>query len=167
MYLVLKKDGEEGPDVKGGYPDALIVHASKMQKVSENGKFMGDSVNESLTIYMSLVIIIINFCTFPTDALKENGKCFALLLRRRCVNLSINCIVLRLVHTKNTNAYHISISDFGEAFITTFRTFITPLELIEKLTHRYTLFCCHNNDQKKKAAKESFSLLVRVVNDLT
>lgn len=39
MYLVLKKDGEEGPEVKGGYPDALIVHASKMQKVSENGKW--------------------------------------------------------------------------------------------------------------------------------
>lgn len=55
MYLVLKKDGEEGPDVKGGYPDALIVHASKMQKVSENGKFSSESVNESLTISMSLV----------------------------------------------------------------------------------------------------------------
>lgn len=81
MYLVLKKDGEEGPDVKGGYPDALIVHASKMQKVSENGKLTADSVSESLTFYMSLVIIIINLCTFPTDALKENGKCFALLLR--------------------------------------------------------------------------------------
>ena len=56
---------------------------------------------------------------------------------------------------------------FGEAFITTFRTFITPLDLIEKLTHRYTIFCCQVNDQKQKSAKESFSLLVRVVNDLT
>lgn len=40
QYLVLKKDGEDGPEVKGGYPDALIVHASKMQKVSENGKWL-------------------------------------------------------------------------------------------------------------------------------
>lgn len=56
---------------------------------------------------------------------------------------------------------------FGEAFITTFRTFISPLDLIEKLIHRYTTFCCQVNDQKQKAAKESFSLLVRVVNDLT
>lgn len=56
---------------------------------------------------------------------------------------------------------------FGEAFITTFRTFISPLDLIEKLVHRYTVFCCQVNDQKQKAAKESFSLLVRVVNDLT
>lgn len=56
---------------------------------------------------------------------------------------------------------------FGEAFITTFRTFISPLELIEKLIHRHTIFYCQINDQKQKSAKESFSLLVRVVNDLT
>lgn len=56
---------------------------------------------------------------------------------------------------------------FGEAFITTFRTFITPIDLIEKLVHRYTLFCCQISEQKQKSAKESFSLLVRVVNDLT
>lgn len=37
-FLVLKKDAEDGPDVKGGELDALIVHASKVQKVSENGK---------------------------------------------------------------------------------------------------------------------------------
>lgn len=59
------------------------------------------------------------------------------------------------------------ISAFGEAFITTFRTFITPLELIEKLTHRYSILCCQISEIKQKAAKECFSLLVRVVNDLT
>lgn len=41
-YLVLKKPGEEGPDVKGGYLDALIVHASQAQKqqrhTSDNSK---------------------------------------------------------------------------------------------------------------------------------
>lgn len=37
-YLVFKKDGEDGPDVKGGELDALIVHASKVQKICENGK---------------------------------------------------------------------------------------------------------------------------------
>lgn len=37
-YLLLKKDGEDGPDVKGGQLDALIVHASKVQKVTESGK---------------------------------------------------------------------------------------------------------------------------------
>lgn len=56
-------------------------------------------------------------------------------------------------------------SVFAEAFITTFRTFITPAQLIEKLVQRYTLYCCQLHEQK--AAKESFALLVRVVNDLT
>lgn len=33
----MKKDSEDGPDVKGGELDALIVHATKVQKFSENG----------------------------------------------------------------------------------------------------------------------------------
>lgn len=37
-HLVLKKDGEDGPDVKGGQLEALIVHATKVQKVTESGK---------------------------------------------------------------------------------------------------------------------------------
>lgn len=39
-YLVFKKDGEDGPEVKGGYIDALIIHASHVQKVTDNGKPM-------------------------------------------------------------------------------------------------------------------------------
>lgn len=27
-YLVVKKEGEDGPEVKGGNPDALIIHAT-------------------------------------------------------------------------------------------------------------------------------------------
>ncbi|XP_058977703.1 guanine nucleotide-releasing factor 2 isoform X2 [Musca domestica] len=92
-YLIFKKENEEGPDVKGGYIDALIVHASRVENV--------------------------------TDKV------------------------------------------FTEAFITTFRTFIQPIDLIEKLTHRYTVFFCQLNDPKKKSANETFSLLVRVLNDLT
>ncbi|KAH8289335.1 hypothetical protein KR054_003873 [Drosophila jambulina] len=92
-YLILKKKDEDGPEVKGGYIDALIVHASRVQKVADNA--------------------------------------------------------------------------FSEAFITTFRTFIQPIDVIEKLTHRYTYFFCQVQDSKQKAAKETFSLLVRVVNDLT
>ncbi|XP_062700340.1 guanine nucleotide-releasing factor 2 isoform X7 [Aedes albopictus] len=99
-YLVFKKENEDGPDVKGGHPDALIIHATKVQKISD-----------------------------VTDEFLEDA--------------------------------------YGEAFITTFRTFISPLELIQKLTYRYSLFHCHMTDGKQKAAKESFSLLVRVVNDLT
>lgn len=41
--LVLKKESEDGPDVKGGQLDALIVHASKVQKVTESGKCLTKS----------------------------------------------------------------------------------------------------------------------------
>lgn len=35
-YLVFKKDGEDGPLIlMGGRPEALIIHATKVQKVSE------------------------------------------------------------------------------------------------------------------------------------
>ncbi|GAB0095924.1 Ras-like guanine nucleotide exchange factor [Sergentomyia squamirostris] len=93
QYLVFKKEGEDGPDVKGGQLDALIIHATKVERNFENA--------------------------------------------------------------------------YGEAFLTTFRTFMTPLQLIEKLVHRYAIFSCQLGDQKQRAAKESFSLLFRVVNDLT
>ena len=36
-YLVLKKPDEEGPDIRGGHPDALIIHATKANK---NGEFV-------------------------------------------------------------------------------------------------------------------------------
>ncbi|XP_055712987.1 guanine nucleotide-releasing factor 2 isoform X3 [Phlebotomus papatasi] len=101
QYLVFKKEGEDGPDVKGGHLDALIIHATKVERNFEN----------------------------DSDEAKENA--------------------------------------YGEAFLTTFRTFMTPLQLIEKLIHRYTMFSCQIGDQKQRAAKESFSLLFRVVNDLT
>ena len=35
-HLVFRKPDEEGPDVRGGHPDALIVHATKANK---NGEF--------------------------------------------------------------------------------------------------------------------------------
>uniref|UniRef100_A0A182SH87 Uncharacterized protein n=1 Tax=Anopheles maculatus TaxID=74869 RepID=A0A182SH87_9DIPT len=34
-YLVFKKENEDGPDVKGGHPDALIIHATRVQKNSD------------------------------------------------------------------------------------------------------------------------------------
>ncbi|XP_055371575.1 guanine nucleotide-releasing factor 2 isoform X3 [Condylostylus longicornis] len=95
-YLIFKKEGEDGPDVKGGYLDALIVYATKLHKNNENDE-----------------------------------EC----------------------------------DEFGEAFITTFRTFIRPVELIRKLINRYNVFICEA--QKKKVARETYSLLYRVVNDLT
>lgn len=90
-YLILKKDGDEGPDVRGGTVDALIVHASKANK------------NDFL---------------------------------------------------------------YQEAFLTTYRTFISPNELVNKLLKRYNKFVSSPDVERQKAARNAFSLLVRVVDDL-
>lgn len=144
-YLILKKRDEDGPEVKGGYIDALIVHASRVQKVADNGRHHRShnrSHNRSLNHYNHLEN---NSFTLPR-----------VYKKRKHLNPKTTSCVVPLVRAA-----------FSEAFITTFRTFIQPIDVIEKLTHRYTYFFCQVHDQKQKAAKETFSLLVRVVNDLT
>ncbi|XP_043254314.1 guanine nucleotide-releasing factor 2 isoform X2 [Colletes gigas] len=96
-HLVFKKPDEEGPDIRGGHPDALLVHATKANKHDEK---------ESDFLYQ-------------------------------------------------------------EAFLTTYRTFMQPLELIQKLHRRHQRFSCSADVVKQRAAREAFSLLVRVVSDLT
>lgn len=152
-YLILKKRDEDGPEVKGGYIDALIVHASRVQKVADNGRHhhshhhshRNRSHNHSHSHYNHNIVEHNSF-TLPRVYTKKQ--------RQR--NLNLNSSVVPFVRAA-----------FSEAFITTFRTFIQPIDVIEKLTHRYTYFFCQVHDQKQKAAKETFSLLVRVVNDLT
>lgn len=91
-HLVVKKADEDGPDIRGGHEDGLIVLATKANK------------NDFL---------------------------------------------------------------YQEAFLTTYRTFLSPLELIQRLCYRHQRFHCSAEISKQRAAKESFSLLVRVVSDLT
>ncbi|XP_076654359.1 C3G guanyl-nucleotide exchange factor isoform X6 [Halictus rubicundus] len=94
-YLVFKKPDEEGPDIRGGHPDALLIHATKANK-----------------------------------------------------------------HGKRDFLYQ-------EAFLTTYRTFMQPLELIQKLHRRRQQFYCSADVVEQRAAREAFALLVRVVSDLT
>lgn len=56
---------------------------------------------------------------------------------------------------------------YQEAFLTTYRTFISPLELIQKLCFRHQRFQNSGDLNRQRAGRESFSLLVRVVSDLT
>lgn len=39
-HLVLKKPDEEGPDIRGGHPDALLIHATKANKHGINIFFL-------------------------------------------------------------------------------------------------------------------------------
>ncbi|CAI9716450.1 rap guanine nucleotide exchange factor 1-like isoform X2 [Octopus vulgaris] len=60
-------------------------------------------------------------------------------------------------------------SDFmyQEAFLTTYRTFITPKDLIEKLLYRFHKFQHVSDTSKKRLARNAFSLLIRVLDELS
>ncbi|XP_070286505.1 rap guanine nucleotide exchange factor 1 isoform X2 [Myotis yumanensis] len=90
--LTLKQEGDDGPDVRGGSGDILLVHATETDR-------------KDLVLYC-------------------------------------------------------------EAFLTTYRTFITPEELIKKLQYRYEKFSLFTDTFKKRVSKNTFFVLVRVVDEL-
>ncbi|KAM5329262.1 rap guanine nucleotide exchange factor 1 isoform 6-T6 [Glossophaga mutica] len=90
--LTLKQEGDDGPDVRGGSGDILLVHATETDR-------------KDLVLYC-------------------------------------------------------------EAFLTTYRTFITPEELIKKLQYRYPKFSPFADTFKKRVSKNTFFVLVRVVDEL-
>ncbi|XP_032904920.1 rap guanine nucleotide exchange factor 1 isoform X13 [Amblyraja radiata] len=90
--LTLKQEGEDGPEVRGGSVDILIVHATETDR-------------KDLVLYC-------------------------------------------------------------EAFLTTYRTFIPPEDIIKKLHHRYEKFCHCPDTFKKRVSKNTFFVLVRVVDEL-
>ncbi|KAI1904750.1 hypothetical protein AGOR_G00008910 [Albula goreensis] len=82
-----------------------------------------------------------------------------------------------LVHATETDRKDLVL--YCEAFLTTYRTFITPEDLIKKLHYRYPYHCsissysvpklmfCHSPDVfKKRVSKNTFFVLVRVVDEL-
>ncbi|XP_075041375.1 rap guanine nucleotide exchange factor 1 isoform X6 [Mixophyes fleayi] len=90
--LTLKQAGDDGPDVRGGSGDILLVHATETDR-------------KDLVLYC-------------------------------------------------------------EAFLTTYRTFISPEELIQKLQYRYERFCHFQDTFKQRVSKNTFFVLVRVVDEL-
>ncbi|XP_058640710.1 rap guanine nucleotide exchange factor 1 isoform X3 [Onychostoma macrolepis] len=55
---------------------------------------------------------------------------------------------------------------YCEAFLTTYRTFLTPEDLIKKLRCRFTRFSLSSDIIKQRASKNTFFVLVRVVDEL-
>jgi hypothetical protein len=55
---------------------------------------------------------------------------------------------------------------YQEAFLTTYRTFVTPCALLDKLLYRYRRFSRAPDTKRTKLARNAFSLLVRVVDEL-
>uniref|UniRef100_A0A4W5NI62 CRK SH3-binding GNRP n=1 Tax=Hucho hucho TaxID=62062 RepID=A0A4W5NI62_9TELE len=68
-----------------------------------------------------------------------------------------------LVHATETDRKDLV---YCEAFLTTYRTFISPEDLIKKLHYRYTRFCHSPDTFKKRVSKSTFFVLVRVVDEL-
>ncbi|XP_065099834.1 rap guanine nucleotide exchange factor 1b isoform X8 [Paramisgurnus dabryanus] len=69
-----------------------------------------------------------------------------------------------LVHATETDRKDLVL--YCEAFLTTYRTFISPEDLIKKLHYRYTRFCHSPDTFKKRVSKNTFFVLVRVVDEL-
>uniref|UniRef100_A0A671QC50 Rap guanine nucleotide exchange factor (GEF) 1b n=1 Tax=Sinocyclocheilus anshuiensis TaxID=1608454 RepID=A0A671QC50_9TELE len=65
-----------------------------------------------------------------------------------------------LVHATETDRKDLVL--YCEAFLTTYRTFITPEDLIKKLHYRYPFFYTF----RKRVSKNTFFVLVRVVDEL-
>ncbi|XP_059360068.1 rap guanine nucleotide exchange factor 1-like isoform X2 [Carassius carassius] len=55
---------------------------------------------------------------------------------------------------------------YCEAFLTTYRTFLAPEDLIKKLRYRFTRFSLSSDIIKQRASKNTFFVLVRVVDEL-
>ncbi|XP_058245871.1 rap guanine nucleotide exchange factor 1 isoform X4 [Hemibagrus wyckioides] len=69
-----------------------------------------------------------------------------------------------LVHATETDRKDLVL--YCEAFLTTYRTFLTPEDLIKKLYYRYTRFSHSSDNVKKRVSKNTFFVLVRVVDEL-
>lgn len=78
-YLVFKKPDEEGPDIRGGHPDALLIHATKANKHGKN-LFKFQNLNCIINKYYQRIWIKIALHTFSCfiDE-KESGRCNNLL----------------------------------------------------------------------------------------
>ena len=55
---------------------------------------------------------------------------------------------------------------YQEAFLTTYRTFISAKDLIDKLLYRYGHFSRMSDIKKKRLSRNAFALLIRVVDEL-
>ncbi|XP_028830462.1 rap guanine nucleotide exchange factor 1b isoform X3 [Denticeps clupeoides] len=79
-------------------------------------------------------------------------------------DLKAGSVDILLVHATETDRKDLVL--YCEAFLTTYRTFISPEDLIKKLHYRYTQFCHSPDTFKKRVSKNTFFVLVRVVDEL-
>nr|XP_048678654.1 rap guanine nucleotide exchange factor 1 isoform X6 [Caretta caretta] len=150
----------ESPAIKDGHPKDSSSHSSTTGKESRDGgerrQKSPDALESSLEEEVDELTLIDHNEIMARLTLKQEGD--------DGPDVRGGSGDILLVHATETDRKDLVL--YCEAFLTTYRTFITPEELIKKLQYRYEKFCHFPDTFKKRVSKNTFFVLVRVVDEL-
>uniref|UniRef100_A0A8C3PBM6 CRK SH3-binding GNRP n=1 Tax=Chrysemys picta bellii TaxID=8478 RepID=A0A8C3PBM6_CHRPI len=152
----------ESPAIKDGHPKDSTSHSSTTGKESRDGgerqQKSPDALESSLEEEVDELTLIDHSEIMARLTLKQEGD--------DGPDVRGGSGDILLVHATETDRKDLVL--YCEAFLTTYRTFITPEELIKKLQYRYPSksFCHFPDTFKKRVSKNTFFVLVRVVDEL-
>ncbi|XP_044848705.1 rap guanine nucleotide exchange factor 1 isoform X2 [Mauremys mutica] len=150
----------ESPAIKDGHPKDSTSHSSTTGKESRDGgerqQKSPDALESSLEEEVDELTLIDHNEIMAQLTLKQEGD--------DGPDVRGGSGDILLVHATETDRKDLVL--YCEAFLTTYRTFITPEELIKKLQYRYEKFCHFPDTFKKRVSKNTFFVLVRVVDEL-
>ncbi|KAM7144279.1 rap guanine nucleotide exchange factor 1 isoform 1-T2 [Macrochelys suwanniensis] len=150
----------ESPAIKDGHPKDSTSHSSPTGKESRDGgerqPKSPDALESSLEEEVDELTLIDHNEIMARLTLKQEGD--------DGPDVRGGSGDILLVHATETDRKDLVL--YCEAFLTTYRTFITPEELIKKLQYRYEKFCHFPDTFKKRVSKNTFFVLVRVVDEL-
>nr|XP_008167357.1 rap guanine nucleotide exchange factor 1 isoform X1 [Chrysemys picta bellii] len=150
----------ESPAIKDGHPKDSTSHSSTTGKESRDGgerqQKSPDALESSLEEEVDELTLIDHSEIMARLTLKQEGD--------DGPDVRGGSGDILLVHATETDRKDLVL--YCEAFLTTYRTFITPEELIKKLQYRYEKFCHFPDTFKKRVSKNTFFVLVRVVDEL-
>uniref|UniRef100_A0A8C4W2S7 CRK SH3-binding GNRP n=1 Tax=Gopherus evgoodei TaxID=1825980 RepID=A0A8C4W2S7_9SAUR len=168
LYSSSQSNGElphsegESPAIKDGHPKDSTSHSSTTGKESRDGgerqQKSPDALESSLEEEVDELTLIDHNEIMARLTLKQEGD--------DGPDVRGGSGDILLVHATETDRKDLVL--YCEAFLTTYRTFITPEELIKKLQYRYPSksFCHFPDTFKKRVSKNTFFVLVRVVDEL-
>ncbi|EMP34663.1 Rap guanine nucleotide exchange factor 1 [Chelonia mydas] len=150
----------ESPAIKDGHPKDSTSHSSTTGKESRDGgerqQKSPDALESSLEEEVDELTLIDHNEIMARLTLKQEGD--------DGPDVRGGSGDILLVHATETDRKDLVL--YCEAFLTTYRTFITPEELIKKLQPTYEKFCHFPDTFKKRVSKNTFFVLVRVVDEL-
>uniref|UniRef100_A0A4W5QHT1 CRK SH3-binding GNRP n=1 Tax=Hucho hucho TaxID=62062 RepID=A0A4W5QHT1_9TELE len=148
LYTSSQANGDGTKDSPFCYILFLFLSLSRRQKSSEDGQSSEETDELSLIDHME----IMSRLTLKQE--KDDGP-----------DVRAGSGDILLVHATETDRKDLVL--YCEAFLTTYRTFITPEDLIKKLHYRYPFHASLlTYTFKKKVSKNTFFVLVRVVDEL-